>query len=271
MEIANNVLKYSFITILVLLITLVIGGAIVKHNYDKKIVGLQNTLASKDQTIEAQAGVFQKLTIQADDLRSLLDQKDEQVKKLLNQLKKSDSDILTANLLIIQLKHDLASSGNATQPTADPTKPGIVQVDFDSKKDFLPFQVTGSTFGDCNNKEAPRASMKLSQVRPLKLNVIVSQDRDGTWRTSTTSSEDAFSIDIGLAGVNPFLLSPKWYEKIGLNLDMGVGTGPGFLTGIGVSYQISRFELGPRAWVVVDKAGTAPYFGAQLLWHPFQK
>lgn len=271
MDLTSKILRYAFIGLMLFFVAAVIYGAIKKGQYEAAIVKLQNSLAARDQTIESQDGVYQKLVIQSQDLKSLLDQKDEQVKALTKQLKSNNEQLLTANSLIIKLKKDLLSSGNASTPDPKPENPNEVRVDFDSKKDFLPFQVTGFTLGDCQRKVKPSANMKLSQVRPLKLNVVVSQGKDGAWRTSTTSSEENFQIDIALAAVNPYMLEPKWYEHIGIGLDMGVGTGPGFLAGLGVSYAISKFEVGPKAWVVIDRAGTAPYFGAQLLWHPFQK
>lgn len=271
MEIPNKVLIGIGAGLIVLLVVLAIIAGIKKSSYDAQMVDLQNQLASKDSTIETQKGVFQKLTIQSENLKAMLDSKDEQVKLLNKQLKDKGDELLTATTLIVKLRKDLQSAGNATQNPQDPNKPSLIQVAFDSKGDFLPFQVTGSTIGDCERKAQPTVKMKMVQVRPLKLNVLVTQDKTGAWRTSTTSSEENFQIDIGLAGVNPLILEPKWYEKVGIGLDLGVGTGPGFLAGVGLSYQIQKFELGPKAWVVIDKAGVNPYFGAQLLWHPFKK
>lgn len=271
MEIPNKVLKYGCIVLIVVVVGLVLVGAVKKSAYDSRIIELQNTVASRDQTIETQKGVYQKLSIQSRDLRDLLDKRDEQIKALEKQLKKSGDELLTANTLIVKLKKDLESNGSATQPTPDPQAPGIVRVDFDSKDDFLPFKVAGHTLGDCERKQPPSANLKLSQVRPLKLSVVVSQGSDGSWKTSTTSSEENFGVDIALAAVNPYILEPRWYEKIGIDFELGVGTGPGFLVGTGVSYVFGKFEVGPKAWVVIDGAGVNPYFGAQLVWHPFQR
>ena len=271
MEIPNGILKYGSIGLIVLLVALVIFGAVRKSQYESQVIQLQNAVAARDQTIETQKGVYQKLAIQSDNLKGLLDQKDEQLKLLEKQLKKSGDDLLTANTLIVKLKKDLASAGNGTTIPVDPVKPGFVGVGFDTKQDLSPFRVTGSTLADCDRKEPSTFNVKLSQEKPLRLSVIVSQSNDGTWKTSTTSSEENFQVDIALAAVNPFMLEPHWYEKIGMSVDMGVGTGPGFLAGAGLSYGFGKFEVGPRAWVVIDKAGVNPFFGAQLLWHPFQR
>jgi len=244
-----------------------------KNAYDNQIVQLQNEVAKRDKTIEVQQGVYQKLTIQTEDLKGLLNLQDAQVKLLLKQLESQGDQLLTANTLIIKLKKDLQSSGHVHIDPIDPAHPEIVHTKLDSKDDFLPFRVKGEVVTDCGDKQkdmSSQASLTLSQVRPLSLTVAVSQGKDGSWRTTTTSSEKNFQIDVALAGVNPYLLEDKWYEKIGMGVDLGVGTNPGLLAGIGVFYQIGKFEFGPKAWVVVDH-GTSPYFGAQLLWHPFKR
>lgn len=268
--------KTVFITAgVVLLLFLALAGAftLVKSSYDKKIVDLQNAVASRDQTIETQKGVYQKLAIQSDNLRDLLGTKDEQLKLLQAQLKKSGDDLLTATTLVVKLKKDLLAHGNAVVQPPNPADPTVVRVDFDTGTMLDPFKAVGWTVTHCpSDPELPPAyQVSLSQSRPLRLSVIVSQSPDKTWKTSTTSSEENFQVDIALAGVNPYMLEPKWYEKIGMSTDIGVGTGPGLLAGIGLHYEIGKFEVGPKAWVVVDRAGVNPYFGANLLWHPFQR
>lgn len=265
--------KTVFITAgVVLLLFLTLAGAftMVKSSYDKRIVELQNAVASRDQTIETQKGVYQKLAIQSKDLQDLLGTKDEQLKLLQAQLKKSGDDLLTATTLVVKLKKDLDSAGHVVVQPVDPTKPETVVSKFDSGTDFDPFRVKGVVSTDCAQRQMDM-QMTLTQERALRLSVVVSQGPDKTWKTSTTSSEQNFQVDIALAAVNPYMLEPKWYEKIGMSTDIGVGTGPGFLAGIGLHYEIGKFEVGPKAWVVIDRAGVNPYFGANLLWHPFQR
>jgi hypothetical protein len=257
----------------ILLVFLGIAGAftLVKSSYDQKIVELQNAVAARDQTIETQKGVYQKLAIQSNNLQDLLGTKDEQLKLLQAQLKKSGDDLLTATTLVVKLKKDLLTAGNVVVQPTDPTNPGMIAAKFDSLTDFDPFRVHGTVVTDCANRTMVMNPFVLSQERPLRLSVVVSQGPDKTWRTSTTSSEANFQVDIALAAVNPYMLEPKWYEKIGMSTEIGVGSGPGFLAGVGVHYQIGKFEVGPKAWVVIDRAGVNPYFGANLLWHPFQR
>lgn len=246
---------------------------VTKNSYEARIVELQNDVASRDKTIETQKGVYERLSIQSQDLTKLIGDKDKELSLLKKQLDDRGAEILAINKLVVKLKKDLESTtGNVVIQPPDPKYPGMVVAKLDSKEDFDPFRLTGEVVVDCNIEQGqpPKASLKLGQKRALLISVVVSQDNDGTWRSSTTSSEKNFDIDIALSAVNPRMLEAKWYEKIGLGVDIGVGTNPGFLLGLGAYYQIGRFDVGPRAWMVVDR-GVSAYFGAQLIWHPFAK
>lgn len=257
---------------LAVLVALVLYFTGVRSSYEGKIVDLQNQVASRDKTIEVKEGVYQKLTIQTRDLELALGGQASELAALRDTLKREDAQLLTANTLVVKLRKDLESNGHVVVQPPNPEYPGMVVAKLDSKNDFDPFQVTGNVAVDCSLEQAkpPTAALKLSQTRSLNLSVVVSQDKDGTWRSSTTSSEKNFQVDIALAAVNPFMLEPKWYEKIGLDLEVGIGTNPGLLGGVGATYAIGKFEVGPKVWVVIDH-GVSPYFGAQLAWHPFQK
>lgn len=259
--------------ILAIALGLVLYATGVRSSYESRIVSLQNQVAERDHTLEVKEGVFQKLAVQDEDLKRMLDEKDEEVVRLKNQLDQQGAQLLTANTLIVKLRKDLQSTGNVVIEHPDPKYPDMIVAKLDSKNDFDPFRVTGDVVVDCGIDQpdkTPQSSLKMSQTRPFKFSVVVSQDKDGTWRSSTTSSEKNFQVDIALAAVNPYVLEPKWYEKIGLDIEAGVGTNPGLLGGVGATYRVGKFDVGPKVWVVIDR-GVSPYFGAQLSWHPFAK
>lgn len=240
----------------------------VRSRYENQIADLQNRVAARDKTIETQKGIYEKLTIQSKDLEQLLGDKDAELTSLKDLLKKQGADLLTANTIIVQLKKELESI-HTGPVTPDENIHGAVVVKIDTRDDFDPFHVTGEAWVNCEALTS-RVGLKLSQLRQIRFSVVVSQDKNKTWKSSATSNVDNFDVDIALAAVNPYFLEPKWYEKIGMNAEIGVGTSPGFLAGVGVSYQIKKFEFGPKAWFVADPHGIYPYFGAQLTWHPFQ-
>ncbi len=240
------------------------------HQRAGRIVELQNEIAKRDNTIEVQNGVYQKLALQTKDLTELLDKKDVQLLALQEQLKKQGSELLTANTIVVKLRKDLQDKQEVAVIITNPEKPGIKNVNIDTKARLDPFQIRGNVEIDCDNNKA-KFNVSLDQRSPIKFSVAVSQDSDGTWRSSATSSTKAFEVDIALAAVNPYLLEPKWYEKIGVGLDVGVSGSPGILAGVGVSYEIGKFEVGPKAWFTAQPQGVSPFFGAQLTWHPFKK
>jgi hypothetical protein len=266
--------------VLALALALAIAFTVYRRGYESRILQLQNDVAARDQTIEVRAGEFQKLDLQTKDLSALLGNKDQQLVDLQRRLDSQGAQLLTANTLVVQLKQKLSQAGTTTIVVQPPTPGGETPLLFSNEADEGPFHIQCNTFlktranadGDfvLSRTAQPGFVTTLTQPRPWKLSVLVSQDRDGTWRTSTTSSEKDFQVDIALAGVNPYLLEPHRYEKVALDAEIGIGTNPGFLAGVGASYEIGHFEVGPKVWVVLDH-GVSPYFGAALAWHPFAK
>jgi len=240
------------------------------HQRAEYIVELQNQIASRDKTIEIKEGLYQKLTLQSKDLSKLLDNKDLELTNLRDHLKKQKAELLTVNTLVVKLRQELKDARDVVVTIPDPLKPGVKNFDIDTDGALDPFQVKGKAEVDCDANKA-HYDLRLSQRSPIRFSVIVSQDKDGTWRSSATSSTKVFAVDIALAGVNPYLLEERWYEKIGIGIDAAMGTVPGFLGGIGLFYEIGKIELGPKAWFTVTSQGVHPYFGAQLIWHPFKR
>ena len=241
------------------------------HQRAAEITRLQNEIALRDKTIEVKDGVYQKLTIQTKDLSDLLNAKDTELMALRDQLKKQGADLLTANTVVVKLRKDLQDAkNNVTVVVSDPAKPGVKSFMIDTEDRLDPFQITGQAGVDCDTNQA-HYKVALGQRSPIKFSVVVSQDKDGTWRSSATSSTKVFEVDIALAAVNPYLLEEKWYEKLSVAAELGVGTNPGLLAGAGVNFEIGKFDLGPRVWAVVDTHGASPYFGVSFAWHPFKK
>ena len=257
--------KYLFIGVAVALLGFIGKSVYDKNQQDKVVAELQNNIAARDVTIETQKDVYHKLTIQSENLQKLLDTKDGEVSRLVGELKKSHEKLLTANSLALSWKraYEAEVAGNQTDV---PGENGIVRKRVDFEKDFGYIGVKGFTLTD-----PPEATVRVQQNRPLKISLVVSQDEKGAWHTRASSSEENVGVDVELAAVNPMVLAPRWYEGIGLTLDMGMGSQ--FLAGAGVTYKFGKFEVGPRAWFTLSTAGpTAGWaVGLQALWHPFAK
>ena len=270
MQSTTKVALIGALAVLILSVCFVSYLTIRERAHNAKIVELKNEIALRDKTIEVQQGVYQKLTIQARDLSKLLDDKDVELTALRKQLKKQGAELLTANTIIASLKKDLESAGHVKPPESTEVAT-VRKVEFDSGTDFDPFVVSGHTTVNCENPAERNAKLLLQQRTPLKFSVIVSQEKDGTWRTSTSSSSDKFNVDIALAAVNPYLLDEKWYEKISFAAEVGVDTGFGLFAGGGVDVEIGKFDVGPRIGAIVGRDGATAFFGASLAWHPFKK
>lgn len=242
-----------------------------KHAYEARIVELQNQVAERDQTIEVKEGVYQKLALQTKDLNSLLGEKDAELKALKDQLDSQGAKLLSATKLVVQLREDLKykeEHPNVVHPPTD-NSPMWEETAVNSNDQWDPFRITGKVVF-YPQSHASLVELELKQYKPLSISVVLSQDSDGTWRTSSTSSAKNFVVDIQLAAVNPYMLEPRWFEKISLMADVGIGTNPGFMAGVGAAYEIGRFEVGPKVWAVFDR-GASLYAGATLIWHPFKK
>jgi hypothetical protein len=277
MDARDKVLVTLFGVLTAAIVALVLALAWQNHVHQKEVTALQNSLAEKDKTIEVQKGLYTKLTIQTQNIQGTLNQKDVQVKELEDQVLKQKQQLLDATQLVLTWKKNYEGLAKATQtpvpidPKNPPTNPieiakGREKVDF--HEDFGYIKVDGWTLTN-----PPQAWVRLTQGRPLKLTLALSQDSDKAWHTYATSSEDNIGIDIQVTSVNPYVLQPHWYEHIGVAVDLGAGSnqsGLGALVGLGVNYQFKQFTLGPHVWLglnnVVDK-----YYGLSFEWRPFQR
>lgn len=267
----DKIKEYGLLGLIGLLLIVVIWGAVGKYTNDKEMARLRNEVALRDQTIEVQKGVFTKLSLETEDLRKLLDSKDQQVKDLLDQISKNKEDLLAANQVAVKWKkaYEGAVAANQTTVPADPGTPGSVErkkVTF--QKNWGVIGVSGYTLTD-----PAEAYVKVEQLKALMITLAISQDATGAWHSYVTSNDDNTTVDIKLAGVNPHILEPHWYEKLQLNLALAGGstsTGFGVLVGAGVSYKISQFDIGPAVFVGIGST-VSPYFGATFAWRPFQK
>lgn len=263
----------AYLGVICLLFGAIISGAVF-HSCsaaaaDKKIVDLQNAVATRDKTIEIQRGMYTRLSVQVTDSLSALDKKDRQVQDLTSQLKKKGEDVLVAQTMALNFKkaYEQAVADHTKQePVLVDGKETRTKVTFD--KDFGYLSVSGHTLTN-----PAEAIVSLKQNRPLKLNVAVTQAKDKSWHAYVTSSEEDISVDVVASAVSPQILAPKWYENIGITTGIGIGTnsaGLGALVSLGVNYRFRQFSLGPQFWLGINK-NVDKFFGVSFEWRPFQK
>lgn len=234
-------------------------GYLRERTFASKIRDLQNALALQSRTTEIDAGVFERLSVRTHELQGFLDGGTVEIDRLRSQLKERDQRLLAVDKLVVKWRKDLTGEAHAQQ-TISPEGHGSARVDF--TEDFGYIGVEGYTLTD-----PPYAWVRVQQKRPLTLTLAVSQGSDGSWRSSVSSSEENVQVDIALSAVDPYILEPRWYERIGVDVALGVSPW-GVLAGIGPSLQLGRATVGPMLWISSD---VPRYYGLNVSWRPFQK
>ncbi len=261
------VLRLSLIFVGVLLLLAVAGALVftsISNSHKKEIIALQNEVAKRDVTIEVQKNVYAKLAIQTDMMGRFLGMADEQNQALAKEIKDRKAEILTAQTLVIKWKKAYEALVVATE-TEVTTPEGVVRTKIEFKKDFGYLIAEGHTLTN-----PPEALVRVKQGRPFRLSVIMTQEPDKSWRGYATSNEDNFSIEAEVFAVDPTMLEPKWYEKIGLHADLAAGSG--VLVGIGASYKIGKFTVGPSVWGAMNwDIQPKGYVGVSMGFNPFQR
>jgi hypothetical protein len=176
-------------------------------------------------------------------------------------LKKNKDEILYLNSIIVKLKSQ-TSTGSAVQTTVASTTQTSDRIKIEFSKDFGYARVDGFTLSN-----PPEYNLSLSQgSEPLKLTLVIAQQKDKSWKSIVSSSDSNVAVDIGITSVNPIMLDTKWYENLKLNFDMGFGDGA--LIGAGASANIGKFDVGPKIWGTTLDNGHV-FYGASFSWAPF--
>lgn len=226
--------KISYIILTIAVIVSAFVGFKISEAYQKnKIADLSEKLATFGETIEIEKNLYAKKVAEIKDLNSIIDG----IAGLKKQLENSKAELLVHQKLAIKWKKAYEAILKATQVDVDPTSPGVVRKRIDFAGKLGPINATGYTLTD-----PPEAFLKLEQVTPLVVTVSVAQNKDGSWSSLATSSDDNVSIDIELAGVNPLILSPKWYQRIWV----GASASPigDTSAGIQIGYFGDKYSLG---------------------------
>lgn len=266
MNVSNTALKFLVGILAGLMVGGIIYVSIAKSSYEKQIVDLNNTIATKDKTIEVDKDVYTKQTIQIQDISSTLTSKDAQIVALNAQLKKANEDLLSATNLAITWKQNyeamVAAKQSNVPSTPIPGQPTVERIKVDFTKDFGYIGINGYCL-----TSPPEAYVDIHQNRPLKLTLALSQDSSKNWHTYVTSSESNMDVDIGVTAVNPYMFDIKWYQRLSVSGAIAAG-GNGALAGLGIGVDISKFTVGINVYEYTGGL-SSPFYGLSLSWRPF--
>jgi uncharacterized membrane-anchored protein YhcB (DUF1043 family) len=208
----------------------------------REVADLKTELSKSAETLELATGLYVRKIEEIDKLTSILDTSRTEVKKLKEHLEDSKAQLLVTEQISIRWKKAYEAALAAAQSEEPPVDGGVVarkRVDFEGT--LGPIKAKGFTLTD-----PPEAFLKLDQSLPILLTMSVAQNKDGTWSTFVTSSEDNIDVKVDLAGVNPLIISPSWYQRIWLGVGATViGDPAGTLT---LGYYGDRFSFGAECY-----------------------
>lgn len=250
-------LKYVGLGVLIAVI-MAIGFKLGSRSRDNEMQELAVRLAANEKTIEIEKGLYATAIVELKHAEGLLDGSRSEVKLLKEQLKKAGAELLTSQQLTIRWKkaYEAALAANQTEePNPNPGDPVRKRIDFTGT--LGPILATGHTITD-----PPEAYLKLEQIIPLILTVAVAQNKDGTWTSYVTSSDDNIDVQVSLAGVSPRILSQKWYQRIWLDLGAAALGDPG--VSVGLSYRGNRYSIGATCLSTGDSSGCGATLGLRI-------
>lgn len=222
-----------------------------------RIAELSMQLSKSEETLEIQKGLYSKKVGEYNDLSVLLDTSRSEVRALKKHLEESEAKLLVAEQVSLKWKKAYEDYVKAHQTDLPPDDNGVVRkrVEFDG--DLGPIHASGWTLTD-----PPEAHLKLEQLLPLILTMNLVQNKDGTWSTFVTSSDENVDVKIDLAGVNPLVLKERWYQRIWAEAGVSFLGDPAGR--VGLRYQFDRFSVGADCTVWQTGSGCGLNVGYRI-------
>jgi hypothetical protein len=268
---------YKILSIILSALIVVVGGFYAFERYrhsntkaqlSNKVAKLEGTIKETETAYSKRGVIIEDLQSENEDLQNIIDDRDEEIlaigeiafkwKDKYFKIKNVKQSVIPVSNVseVVEIKESCVEDCETFLAS------NRIRVDFDHQED--PFIVKGFTLTN-----PPEAELKLEWTRELKLNLILTKNEDDSFRLYLDSREsDVDKIELTL-NVDPAILDEKWYEKIGIGIDLGVGDG--FAGGIRIYYDIlDNLFIGPNVVITFDGAGARVYYGATLGFYPFK-
>lgn len=273
--------KFFFFGLVAVIFALATFGYIKYRSYESQLVRLRDEVASRDTTITTKDGSFTKLAREFEDLK--VSNSD-----LQKTIDKQKQDVISAQQIsatwkkmydeaVIPVHVSPITPTTLTLPVTTPTDWHQIvvaqctekQEEYVAKKDFG-LVIAGCRILTFDPKLQTRVILEQGS-RPIKLNLALTRDGNKQWHSYVKvepPDDQNISIDILTTAVNTEPLNSRWYEKIAFQIDAGVGVA-NVLGGLGISYDIGQFSVGPKVWGVLPGVST-PLYGINVTWRPFK-
>jgi hypothetical protein len=262
------VYKYLSIALAVLLAVAGVFYAFERSSSAKERRQLNNEIAKLEGIVEETDTAFSRRAIEIEDLET-------ENEELQKKIEDRDEEIIALAETSLKWKEKYFKvKGTQTIVDKDGNKPDLtldcqdcllntrIIVAFDETKDS--WRVWGNTISN-----PPEAEINVAWAKGLKLSFILTRNEDKTFRLYLDSnSPDLVPAELTLS-VDPTIFEKKWYEKIGIAADLGVGEG--VYSAIQIHYDIfDNIYVGPKVVWMYDGNQFRTMFGASVGWYPFR-
>lgn len=262
---------YKYLSILLGVLLLVAGGFYVyerksaanaRSALNNRIAELEGTLKETETAYSVRGVEIEDLKLKNKELQTIINDRDEEVAVLgevVLQWKKKYFDIKNATGTVVGSDGTTVVEVPADCQTC--LKDLRFRVDFDQTKDYL--RVAGHTLTN-----PAQAELEVSWTRELKFSFVLTKQDDNLRLYFDTNTPDIVASKLTLK-VDPSVFEKKWYEKIGVGLDVGVGEG--VQSSVRAFYDIlPDWYVGPMVTFGYDGQQTRTLYGATVGWYPFR-
>ena len=229
---------------------------------NNQIAKLEGMVKETESAYSARGLLIDDLESANKDLQKVVDSRDEEVAVLgevVLQWKKKYFDIKNATGTVVGNDGTTVVEVPADCQTC--LKDLRFRVDFDKIQDYL--KIVGHTLTN-----PAEAQFEVSWERQLKLSFILTKKDDNFRLYFDSNTPDLVPGELTLK-VDSSVFEKRWYEKIGIGLDVAVG--PGVLSGVKVFYDITDdIYLGPNVDFFYDGDKLRTLYGASFGWYPFR-
>lgn len=280
----DKIYKWVIALLIVSLVGLFVYGHFRVQSLNKKIREKENELIKTTETVELWKGMYAKkaqqvdfLTVENGELAERLKETKQQLIAqtevnivLVGEVKRVTRCVSDGSNVIV--KGLICRPEKPASPNPD-IPPGATVYSLSNTEDFgmVKTQCDANVYVWKDGSNPYRGDMAITLLpgKPLKLDLFISRDPEGRWTTYATTKDPNVKLEIGTNKMSISPLTLRWYEKIGIHLDLGVGTG--VLGGVGVNYELGNIRFGPSVWGVAANGGSGAFYGVNLDWNPFKR
>jgi hypothetical protein len=265
--------KYLTIVMMAALVALSVYGYFALKAKDDDNADLRNALAKKDETIKTLDGAFKKLVVEHDNLKATN-------KDLQTTIEKAKQEVISAQQIGVYWEGKF-NDAVTLLPNPFPFDPGEWKKPGPQKctaepAEFRAVNDYGMFLAGCKlytyDPDTQVHTLVEPGTRPLKLNFALTRDKNKMWHSYVKvepPDDKVLRVEIGETSVNMEPLEERWYEKLSIHIDLGVGSS-GVLGGVGGAYRFGQFNLGPSIWGVTSGTGGSSFYGINFSWSPFK-